>query len=105
MVGNQTLMGVLIDEAALDLHELAQACSVQPDWVVRHVQSGTLGGEQGVAVTSLRFRSRDLARALRLLEVERHFDANEELAALVIDLADEVRRLRSRLRTLGLPDT
>lgn len=103
MFGNQTLTGVLIDEVALDLDELARAVQVEPDWVVRHVQAGVLGGET-VQVTNLRFRSSDLARARRLLELERHFDADEDLAALVIDLADEVRRLRARLRALGLKD-
>jgi hypothetical protein len=34
-----------------------------------------------------------------------NFDADEELAALVIDLADEVRRLRARLHALGIRDT
>ncbi|MFC5512166.1 MerR family transcriptional regulator [Massilia jejuensis] len=102
MKANQIVTGVLVDEAALDLDELARACRVEPDWVVRHVEAGVLGGE--AEVTALRFRSSDLARARRLLELERHFDANEDLAALVIDLADEVRRLRARLRTLGLKD-
>jgi len=105
MLTNQTMTGVLIDEVALDLDELARACQVEPDWVVRHVTAGVLGVEAPPPVTALRFRSGDLARARRLLEIERHFDANEDLAALVIDLADEVRRLRSRLRTLGLSDT
>ncbi|MFC5462474.1 MerR family transcriptional regulator [Massilia niabensis] len=108
MLANQTLTGVLIDEVALDLDELARACRVEPDWVVRHVQAGVLGApgsEAPHALASVRFRSVDLARARRLFELERAFDANEELAALVIDLADEVRRLRARLRTLGLPDT
>jgi chaperone modulatory protein CbpM len=103
MFGNQTLTGVLIDEVALDMEELARACQVEPDWVVRHVQAGVLGGET-LQAPNLRFRSSDLARARRLLELERHFDADEELAALVIDLADEVRRLRGRLRALGLRD-
>jgi chaperone modulatory protein CbpM len=103
MFGNQTLTGVLIDEVALDMEELARACQVEPDWVVRHVEAGVLGGET-LQVTNLRFRSSDLARALRLLELERDFDADEELAALVIDLADEVRRLRARLRALGLKE-
>lgn len=103
MLGNQSMSGVLIDEVALDLMELARACQVEPDWVVRHVEAGVLGA--GAAqVTAVRFRSGDLARARRLLELERQFDANEELAALVIDLADEVRRLRARLRILGLPN-
>jgi chaperone modulatory protein CbpM len=99
MMGNQIVTGVLLDEVALNMEELARACQVEPDWVVRHVQAGVLGD-----TAVLRFRSSDLARARRLLELERHFDANEDLAALVIDLADEVRRLRTRLRTLGLKD-
>jgi chaperone modulatory protein CbpM len=99
MMGNQIVTGVLLDEVALNMEELARACQVEPDWVVRHVQAGVLGD-----AAALRFRSNDLARARRLLELERHFDANEDLAALVIDLADEVRRLRTRLRSLGLKD-
>lgn len=101
MVSNQTLTGVLLDDVALDLDQLAWACNVEPDWVIRHVQAGVLGPEEGQAI-GLRFRSVDLARARRLLELERHFDADEELAALVIDLADEVRRLRNRLHALGI---
>ena len=104
MFANQIVTGVLIDEVALELDELARAVQVEPDWVVRHVQAGVLG-EGSVQATALRFRSGDLARARRLLELERHFDADEELAALVIDLADEVRRLRARLRALGLKES
>lgn len=104
MSSNQTVTGVLLEEVALDLNELAWACQVEPDWVVRHVQAGVLEPAQGQAA-SLRFRSVDLARARRLLELERHFDADEELAALVIDLTDEVRRLRARLHALGIRDS
>ena len=100
MFANQLVTGVLIDEVALDMVELARACQVEPDWVLRHVQAGVLGDAAAQG-----FRSSDLARARRLLELERHFDADEELAALVIDLADEVRRLRARLHALGIRDT
>lgn len=103
MLSNRIVTGVLVDEAALDVIELARACQVEPDWVVRHVKAGVLGGE-ALPAAQLRFRSSDLARARRLLELERHFDADEELAALVLDLADEVRRLRVRLRALGLQE-
>jgi chaperone modulatory protein CbpM len=99
------LHGVLLDEVALTLEELARACEVAPDWVVRHVRAGTLGAPgantPSVQVTAWRFRSVDLVRARRLLRVERDFDADEDLAALVVDLGDEVRRLRARLRALG----
>lgn len=101
MVTNISLSGVLLDDAALTLDELARAVNVEPDWVVRHVRAGTLGGETTVQVTSWRFVSADLVRARRLLRVERDFDADEELAGLVVDLGDEIRRLRARLHALG----
>lgn len=102
MQAKQTMTGVLLDDVALTLNELARACAVEPDWVVRHVQAGVLGDQVSVQLTSWRFRSGDLARARRLLRVERDFDANEDLAALVIDMGDEIRRLRARLHVLGL---
>jgi chaperone modulatory protein CbpM len=102
MQEREPLSGVLLEDAALSLDELARACNVEPDWVVRHVQAGVLGGEMTVQVTSWRFRSVDLDRARRLLSLERDFDANEQLAALVVELGDEIRRLRTRLRVLGI---
>jgi chaperone modulatory protein CbpM len=102
MADNKNLItGVLLDDVALTLDELARACDVAPDWVVRHVRAGTLGGAVTLQVTEWRFASADLVRARRLLSVERDFDANDDLAALVVDLGDEVRRLRTRLRALG----
>jgi chaperone modulatory protein CbpM len=96
-----SLSGVLLDDAALTLEELARACAVEPDWVVRRVRAGILGGQPAVQITEWRFRSQDLLRARRLLRVEQDFDANEDVAALVVDLGDEVRRLRARLHALG----
>lgn len=101
MQENECLNGVLLDETALTLDELACACNVEPDWVMRHVRSGLLG-DMTVEVSGWHFRSGDLARARRLLRLERDFDADEELAALVVDLADEIRRLRARLHALGI---
>jgi chaperone modulatory protein CbpM len=97
-----SLSGVLLDDVALSLEELARACEVEPDWVVRRVRAGILGGQGQVQVTAWRFCSTDLVRARRLLRVERDFDANEDVAALVVDLGDEIRRLRARLHALGL---
>jgi chaperone modulatory protein CbpM len=97
-----SLRGVLLEDTALNLEELARACNVEPDWVVRRVRAGILGGQPAVELTEWRFRSGDLLRARRLLRVERDFDANEDVAALVVDLGDEVHRLRARLHVLGL---
>jgi chaperone modulatory protein CbpM len=65
------------------------------------VKAGVLGEGDTVEVTTYQFRSGDLVRARRLLSVERAFDANEDIAALVLDLGDEIHRLRARLRVLG----
>lgn len=95
------LSGQLLDEAALTLEELARACAVEPGWVVEHVRSGILLGDAPGQAEAWRFASVDLVRARRLAQVERDFDANEELAALVVDLSEEISRLRARLRQAG----
>jgi chaperone modulatory protein CbpM len=102
MAQSDVLTAVLLDEAALTVEELALACSVEPDWVMRRVQTGILLREAPPQATLWRFTSSDLARARRLREIELEFDADENLAALVVDLSDEVRRLKTRLRAAGL---
>lgn len=102
MAQTDPVSGVLLDEVALSLEELARACEVEPEWVVRHVQAGVLGGDESADVPNVRFGSGDLYRARQLLSVERDFDANEDIAALVVDLGEEIRRLRARLRVLGM---
>ncbi len=109
----QIVIGVALEDAALTVDELARACAVEPDWVVERVQTGILGGpalpeppqqqpQSGPAPSGWRFSSLDLVRARRLRDIERTFDADEHLAALVVDLSEEVRRLRARLRAAGL---
>ncbi len=97
MTRETLLSGALLEEDALDVQELASACAVGPEWVVEHVQAGLLscasstGGE-------MRFASAQLIRARRMATTERSFDANQELAALVADLIEEVERLRRELQ-------
>ena len=64
-MSNESLAAQLLDEAALTLDELAQACGVEPDWVVQHVRAGVLGGELQVELASWRFGSGDLGRSQR----------------------------------------
>lgn len=93
--------GVLLDEAALTLEELAHACAVEPEWVVQRVRTGVLLDGAAAEITGWRFTSIDLVRARRLRQVERDFDANDDVAALVVDLSEEIRRLRSKLHVVG----
>lgn len=96
------MSGVLLEQSALTLEELAQACSVEVTWVVQHVTTGILLETAPEDQTAWRFSSADLVRARRLLQVERDFEANHDVAALVVDLSDEIRRLRSKLNTVGV---
>ena len=92
---------VLIDEETLDLHELASACAVPPTWVIERVEAGLLacnssGGE-------MRFASAHLVRARRMVTTERRFDTNQEVAALVADLIEEVEQLRRQVHASKRP--
>ncbi|MQA20166.1 chaperone modulator CbpM [Rugamonas rivuli] len=104
-MGQAILDAVLVDDAALTVEELAQACAVEPDWVVQRVRTGILldSAEPDCAdIVAWRFTSADLVRARRLCQVERDFDANDDVAALVVDLSEEIRRLRRKLSAAGV---
>jgi len=66
MAHGDPLSGVLLDEVALNVEELARACEVEPAWVLRHVEAGVLGEHVWVGAvlrSSCRFRSDDRVRA------------------------------------------
>lgn len=100
MMNEEIVAGVLLDEATLTCDELAHACAVSLEWVSLHVQAGILS-TCGETPAEWRFTGVELRRARRLCVLERDFDALPELAALVIDLQDEVARLRALLRRPG----
>lgn len=95
------LTAVVLGEGSFTLEEFARACAVNHEWVVLHVEQGMLEGA-GDAVSDWRFSGHDLWRARRMRALERDFDAEPELAALVADLLEEVQMLRARLRRAGL---
>ncbi|MRX11457.1 MerR family transcriptional regulator [Pseudoduganella sp. FT25W] len=105
-MGPAILTAVVIDDdAALTLQELAQACAVEPDWVVARVRTGILLDDSADGdgdSAAWRFTSADLVRARRLCQIERAFDANDDVAALVVDLSEEIRRLRGKLSAAGV---
>jgi chaperone modulatory protein CbpM len=78
----------------LDLDSFCRAAAVPPAWMHARVAAGLLTVEHLDAVL--------LHRVRRLQCLERDFDAVPELAALVADLEDEIRRLRGRLAVRGL---
>jgi len=93
---------VILDEAQIDLDELAGSCNVSQTWIVEHVEAGVLLDNPDPDPSRWRFTSRDLLRARQISAIERHFEANPDLAGLFVDLLEEVERLRRRLRREGL---
>ena len=90
------LIGLVIDDHTLNLEELACACGVDVAWLHQRLEAGLLGCCSGEGAER-RFASPQLHRARRMLALERDFDANQELAALVVDLIEELQALRARL--------
>lgn len=95
------LEGQLLEEAWLTLEQLAAACSVDPDWLLRRLEEGFFPQARSVAGV-WRFSGAALVRARRMRRLERDFDAVPEMAALVADLLEEMDALRARLRRAGL---
>lgn len=91
------LSGSLIEETWLTLEQVAVACTVEPEWLARHINDGLFPHVEGVAGT-WHFSRTSLTRARRMWQLERDFDAVPELAALMADLMEELDILRRRSR-------
>ena len=101
-MGTDIFTGILISEkGALSLEEVVEACGAETAWVVELVEVGILSPE-GRDEAAWRFGAPDLLRARRLARLARDFEASAEAAALILDLLDEIERLRARLRRAGM---
>ena len=89
----------VLGEAAFTADDLERACGVGPGWVRERVDAGVL--QVNAASGQWRFDSTTLVRARRIQRLEAGFEADPQLAALTVDLIEEVERLRQRLRSLG----
>ena len=90
----RTVEVLMIDDDGLGCEELANACAVSVEWIERHVAGGLL--ETGASGRRCASQAGSCCARARLAEIERTFEANDELAALVVDLIEEVERLRGR---------
>lgn len=95
MSTNDNAGSELLEELSLDLEELAGACGAEPASIAVRVHAALLAPRDGEP-SSWRFGSADLRRARRMAEAERMFDINEDAAAFIADLLEEIDRLRQR---------
>jgi chaperone modulatory protein CbpM len=96
-VNNEMTATQLLDEYALGLDEFARACGREPQWVLSMVESDYFGSISSQA-SAPQFNSDDLIRAKRFVHIASTFETNEEATAFVVDLLEEVARLRHALK-------
>jgi chaperone modulatory protein CbpM len=101
MADEEILIGSLVEASWLTLEQVAAACTVDAEWLLRHLDEGLLPDAESVAGV-WRFSAESIMRARRMRQLERDFDAVPELAALIADLLEEADVLRARLRSAGL---
>lgn len=102
----------VLDERALSLQDFARHCAMSTQWVMEHVHTGVFSYDLLLVESSVtapaeapaqspeewRFSARTLLRARRIARLEKHFDADPQLAALTADLIEEVQALRTQLQ-------
>ena len=91
---------VLLENTKFSLDDMTRSCQVSREWIIARVQWGLLlhhDALPGNDPDAWLFDSRSLLRLKRMVAIERDFDSNPELAALVTDLIEEVESLRARL--------
>ncbi len=91
---NEALSGELIsDETTLTIRELCQACSQQTEWILELVDEGVLEPLAGIEQEMV-FSAVELRRARTAMRLQRDLDVNLSGVALILDLLDEVGRLK-----------
>ena len=100
------------DSAVWTLDALARTCCMDTHWVTTRLQEGLLQKDDAdnptatatatntTTTAAWRFRSETVVRARRMAHLEVTFDADPQLAALTVDLIEEVTTLRQQLRHL-----
>lgn len=94
---NVGLLEATLDELWLDMDDVCRMACVEVTWVQARLDCGALTAERTEAGDAWRFNHLSLCKIRRMACLERDFDAVPELAALVIDLEEEIKRLRERL--------
>jgi chaperone modulatory protein CbpM len=90
----------IADDHALDLDAFAAACGADIEFVRVLVDEGLV--QPVAAQPAWRFSGEALARVRRIRRLQRDFEANLQSVAVMLDLIDEIERLRARLHRAGL---
>jgi chaperone modulatory protein CbpM len=82
------------------MEAFARACGVEPGFIAVLVQEDLIRPTESDA--AWRFGATELARVRRILRLQRDFEANLQSVGVMLDLLDEIERLRAALRRADL---
>jgi chaperone modulatory protein CbpM len=103
MMTDDEILNGQLEDGWCSLEEFALACRLEPAWLQRCLDEELLPGLK-TGEDKWQFSATSLMRARRIYRLERDFDANLELAALVADMLEELDQLRARLALLDRLD-
>lgn len=92
---------IVEEEVRFTLTELCVACNAEQMQLIELVEEGVLDPE-GTEPEQWVFGGHAMRRARAALRLSRDLQLSFEATAVVMDLLDEIERLRARLRRVGL---
>lgn len=82
------------------IEEICVACQVEQGWVAGLVSHGVIEPVEGGQAEAAQYAAASVMRVAKAKRLERDLSLNTPGVALVLDLLDEIERLRAKLRTL-----
>jgi chaperone modulatory protein CbpM len=104
-MGNAASQTVVLvnEDTQLELTEFARACGASTAFIEELIVEGLLVPRAQVPAPA--FGGDAIARVRRVLRLQRDFDATLPSLGVMLDLLDEIERLRAQLRRAGIePD-
>lgn len=90
---------ILDEQLSFDLTHFAHACGQSQEWVLQLLEFDILPTRSTHSYT---FIGEDVSRARRAYRLQRDFDASLSAVAMMMDLIDEVQKLRRQMRHANL---
>lgn len=96
-----SVRGIILDRTtSFSLVELCELCSLPAETIIEMVEEGLIDPLGTTAAPPWRFPAETLPRIQTALRLQRDLRINLAGVALVIDLLDELRTLRIRMKAL-----
>jgi chaperone modulatory protein CbpM len=89
----------LLEGEVLKLEEMARICGVSVQWLHERVEQEVIHAVDKQGFYYLECSS--VVRIQQVSHIEQTYDADPQLAALVADMTEEIRRLKRQIRSLG----